>query len=343
MLLVGETDSFERMYMAKFRSFATKYGEIVNYERDRGGRDIGLHLTHKIGSGNERLSTAFCWFQMKGIMASTLSKSDYEDKREIPISLKVNHLKFWYLQPLPTYLAVYIESVDKFLIINVQEYISRSWGRKILTLEQRTATVRISRFSLLDEQAFRLILSRCDLAEYQKALDVESDEVRFCIRDYNLIWHLGTSEERKVEHRIVFWDWQSKTRAQFFIEEREAGSNENWTTLREHWQYMMNISDLENVYPYLDVSADKNREFELSWEYEDEEYIPTCVTLSNGDVIRGEDAAGEYFLYEMRVQLNEIGSLAFSWVKQLNQLGLVELNSKMREVISTAPWHSRDI
>ena len=343
MLIVVKTDNFERKYMEKFRSFSAQFGEIISYERDRGGRDIGIHLTHKFKSGKERLSTAICWFQMKGIMASTMSSSDYEMKKEIPISLKVNHLRFWYLQPVPTYLAIYIECVDHFLILNVKDYVTRSWGRKILTLDQITATVRVSKESLLDEQAFRLILSKCDLEEYQKALGVESHEVHFCVRDYNLIWHLGTAEEREVEHRIVFWDWQSKTRAQFYIQERAVGSDENWITLREHWQYMMEISDLQNAYPYLEYSADEDRECALSWEYEDQEYGPVNITLPNGDVIIGEDAAGEYFLYEMRVKLNEIGGQAFVWVKHLKKLGFVELNTEMKEVISIAPWHGRDV
>ena len=51
MIIVGKTDAFERKYMGKFRHFAGQFGEFVNYENDRGARDIGLHLTHRLQSG----------------------------------------------------------------------------------------------------------------------------------------------------------------------------------------------------------------------------------------------------------------------------------------------------
>ena len=343
MLVVGKTDRFERKYMEKFRSLATEFGEVVNYEHDRGARDIGIHLTHRLSSGKERLSTALCWFQMKGVMASTLPQTDYEKRQEISIKLKVNHLQYWYLQPVPTYLAVYIECADHFLVTNIQDYITRNWGRDVLTLNQDTASITISRESRLDNQAFRLILTKSDFEEYRKALGTESDDVRLCVRDYDLIWHFGTTAERHVEHRLVFWDWQSKTRGQLFIEERRAGSDNDWLTLREHWQYRMDVSELQDAYPYLEFIADEDREDILSWEYEDVEYEAPRITLPNGDVVRGEDAAGEYFYYEMRMELNEIGMQAFDWVEDLRKMGLIEINPGTSEVVSVAPWHGRDV
>ena len=343
MLVVGKTDSFERNYMEKFRSLATEFGEVVKYEHDRGARDIGIHLTHTLSSGKERLSTALCWFQIKGVMASTLRKSDYEKRQEISVRLKVNHLRYWYLQPVPTYLAVYIECADHFLVTNIQDYITRNWGRDVLTLNQNTASITISRESRLDTQAFHLILTKSDFEEYRKALGTESDDVRLCVRDYDLIWHFGTTAERHVEHRLVFWDWQSKTRGQLFIEERRADSDNDWLTLREHWQYRMDVSELQDAYPYLEFVADEEREDTLSWEYEDAEYEAPPITLPNGDVVRGEDAAGEYFYYEMRVRLNEIGMQAFDWVKDLRKMGLIEINPGTSEVVSVAPWHGRDV
>lgn len=78
MIVVGKTDAFERKYMEKFRAFASDFGEFVNYEHDRGARDIGLHLTHPLSSGKERVSTALVWFQMKGVMATTLPANEFE-------------------------------------------------------------------------------------------------------------------------------------------------------------------------------------------------------------------------------------------------------------------------
>ena len=42
--------------MEKFRTFASEYGEFINYEHDRGARDIGMHLTRKLSSGKEQLT-----------------------------------------------------------------------------------------------------------------------------------------------------------------------------------------------------------------------------------------------------------------------------------------------
>ena len=343
MLVVGKTDSFERKYMGKFRSFAAEFGEIVSYERDRAAWDIGIHLTHRLSSGQERLSAALCWFQMKGIMDSTLSVRQYENAREISTRIKVKHLKHWYLQPMPTYLAIYVECVDKFLVTNIQEYIARIWSRGILTLDQDTAKISISKKSILDEQAFQLILRKSDFAEYQRALGADDSEVHLCMRDYSLIWHFGTAAERQVEHRLVYWDWQSKTRGQLFIEERAADSNDDWFTLREHWQYRMDISELGQVYPYLEFRADADREDALSWEYMDGEYGAPCITLQNGELVCSEDAAGEYFYYEMRAHLNEIGSQAFERVKQLIRIELIQVTPGTTEMISVAPWHNRDV
>lgn len=343
MIVVGKTDSFERKYMEKFRSLATQFGEFVNYEHDRGARDIGIHLTQKLTSGKERLSAALCWFQMKGVMASTLSESEYENSEEVSIQLKVDHLRYWYLQPMPTYLAVYIECADLFLIANIQEYVTKKWGRRILKLKQKTASIAVSRESLLDEQAFQLILAKSDLEEWKKALGAEDDEIGLCRRDYDLIWHFGTAVERNVEHRFVFWDWQSKTRGQLFIEEKNAESEDEWETLREHWQYKMNISQLEDEYPYLELFADQDREDALSWEYDEGGYGGPSITLPNGDLVCGEDAAGEYYYYEMGVKLNDIGAQLFEKVTDLEKIGLIEVTPGTSELISVAPWHGRDV
>ena len=134
MLTIGATDTFERDYMQRFRAFAGRFGEFVSYERDRGARDIGLHLTHTLASGKERLSTALCWFQMKGIMASTLPKSVFEKASVVQLSLDVVHLQYWFLQPTPTYLVVYVQSAEIFLVTNVQELVEKKWGKSILAL-----------------------------------------------------------------------------------------------------------------------------------------------------------------------------------------------------------------
>ena len=272
MIIVGKTDAFEREYMEKFRVFASQFGEFVNYEHDRGARDIGIHLTHKLTSGKERLSSALCWFQMKGVMATTLSSADFDKSEKAKITLKVDHLRYWYLQPMPTYLALYIECIDTFFVLNLQKYVIDEWGKDILTLDQATATVYISKESVLDEQAFRLILAESDTEEWKKALGAEEDAVSVCLRDYDLIWHIGTAQDRNVGHKLVFMDWQSKTRGQFYIYERPQDSNDEWHTLRKHLQYMMNVFDLERVYPYLEFYALEDDDDD-DWGYDEDDYI----------------------------------------------------------------------
>ena len=119
MAVVGQNDAFERRYMEKFRAFASEFGEFVKYEHDRGARDIDIHLTHKLHSGQERMSSALCWFQMKGIMAKSLSADSFHSRSDVTLSLEVKHLRYWFLQPMPTYLVVYVESIDKFFILNL--------------------------------------------------------------------------------------------------------------------------------------------------------------------------------------------------------------------------------
>lgn len=338
MLKVGQTDVFERKYMQAFRKFASEFGEFVSYERDRGARDIGLHLTRKTELGDERLTSALCWFQMKGIMAGTLPKEDLEKSEHISIPLNVEHLRFWYLQPVPTYLVVYVESGDRFLVLNIQEYVVQKWGNEILTVDQQSITVPVSTKSLLDKQAFDLILRKSDMQEWTKALTATTESVQLCNRDYDLIWHFGTAKERAKEHRIEFWDWQSKTRGQFEIQERSLGDSGDWETLREHLQYMMNVSDLEGAYPYLELFA---LDSEDGWDEEENDGPP--IKLENGDVVVGADAAGEYYLYIFGARLNALGEQLLNSVKLLEKLGLVTITEGKQEFVSVAPWHHRDI
>lgn len=342
MPLVGKTDAFERKYMAKFREIASRFGEIVQYENDRGARDIGLHLVEQRRSGAERVSAALIWFQMKGVMNETLPLEEYKQLESVGIRLSTAHLRFWFLQPMPTYLVVYIECADQFLVLNLHNYIEERWGRGVLDLEQETVTVTVSKESPLDRQAFKLLLEHSNFDEWKKALDAEDAELRLCIRDFNLIWHFGTAVGRNVDHRIVFWDWQSKTRAQLFIQERSREPDSDWITLREHWQYMTNVDELQEMYPYLEYFADDEREDELSWE-EDEDFPFIRLELPNGQTVFGEEAGGEFINYEFGVRLNGLGVRIFENVQVLERVGLVEIEEGRSELVSTAPWHARDV
>lgn len=174
-LQVGQNDSFERQYMAKFRALSASFGEFVEYERDRAGRDIGLHFVSRTSDGGEIVDPSLVWFQMKGIQATSFSSDDFNVCENLAIPLKIKHLQFWYIAPDTTYLVLYIEAVDKFFVLNIQSYIQDRYGDSILTLSQDTLTVHVSKDSVLDEQSFYLIEQRCSVAAWRSRI-VEAEE-----------------------------------------------------------------------------------------------------------------------------------------------------------------------
>ena len=241
MLVVGKTDAFEQNYMAKFEQLATNHGVFVKYERDRAARDIGLHLTKDMESGKKHVTNSLVWFQMKGVMASTLSKEQFDADKAVRLSLDIEHLRHWYLDKEPTHLVVYVESTDQFLVMNLQEYIAKQWGRDILKLDQKTATVTVPASSVLDEQAFAILLRYADIAQWAKALGAEQTDTRLIHRDYNLIYAIGTTGEREVEYGVLWTKWLSKMRHELRVAKRPANfdgnADDGWNVVHEHWEY----------------------------------------------------------------------------------------------------------
>ena len=344
-MLVGKTDAFERRYMAKFRLLASNFGEFVYYERDRGARDIGLHLTHKTILGSETVSSTLCWFQLKGLMSSTLARKDFEKADVVKLQLEVTHLKYWYLQPMPTYLIVYIESVDTFLALNIQEYVNKKWSKSILRLSQKTATVEVPTDNILDEQAFQLILRKGDINQWVKVLEITSDQASLCLRDYQLIYSIGTKRERGYEQRLRFWDWLSKMRSQMYFEERKKDSSDKWTIIREHWQSKEISQDLEDMFPYLDFFSLSPKSELTMYEDEDEDeyWLENRLTLRSGEILYGTMFHFEFVQYVLGYKLNEMGTQMFDWVKIMLETGLLEVNSNESSVISVASWHYRAV
>src|SRR5947209_2265277 len=160
MMKIGETDDFESQYMAKFRAIAAPHGVFVEYQVDRAGRDIGLHFTQRKQSGGKIVLPSLAWFQMKGIMPSTLILKEYNEAEDVSVVLEVAHLRFWYMNVQPTYLVVYVGSADQFLAIDIKEWVRQKYGDKILTLNQKTAKVKVSKKNQLDDHLFHLIMER---------------------------------------------------------------------------------------------------------------------------------------------------------------------------------------
>lgn len=349
MLIVGKTDAFEQGYMAKFELLAAEHGVFVKYERDRAARDIGLHLTKSTKSGEKQVTNSLVWFQMKGVMATTLTKEQFESAGTVSLSMDIEHLRHWFLDNEPTHLVVYIESADQFLVMNLQEYIARTWGHEILTLEQKTATVKVPSSSILDQQAFAILLRYADIAQWAKALNASHSDTELIHRDCDLIHAAGTAEKRSVEIGVLWTKWLSKMRHEVRVAERPIGFvgsiDDGWEVIREHWEY--GGVELEESYPYLDLFAIDYYEPEtLTNRWGEQEYLEDgeFIKLKNGDEVFGPNAANEYCFFVVGAQLNSYGQELFGYIETLLKLGLVELRDSSddnRDFISIAPWHSR--
>lgn len=347
MLEIGKTDSFEQNYMAKFEQLATSHGVFVKYERDRAGRDLGLHLTKNTKSGARQVTNSLVWFQMKGIMASTLSKQQFEAAGSISIQLDVEHLRHWFLDETPTHLVVYVESIDAFLVQNLRTYVEETWGKAILTLAQKTATVRVNKNSVLDDQAFSLLLAKADLTQWMKALGIGLDAAKTIRSFYSVIYSAGTAKDRGMTLGVFWRDWISKTRDEVKVVERPAdfdgAVDEDWKVLQEHWQYRG--IDIEASYDFFELFALEPVD-EDAWGDEEEYDDDKTIELKNGDKVFSQNYANEFYECVIGARLNEYGHELFGHVKSLVDMGLIELREPDDEghlFMSIAPFHARDV
>ena len=349
MLVLGKTDAFEQNYMAKFEQLASYHGMFVKYERDRATRDIGLHLTKDLKSGKRQVTNSLVWFQMKGVMAPTLTREAFEAAKGVSLPMEVAHLRHWFLDKEPTQLVVYVESVDQFLVMNLQNYIAEMWGHAILTLDQKTATVTVPASSVLDDQAFAILLRYADIAQWVKALDATQSDVELLYAGCNLIYAISTADDREVRCGVLWTKWLSKTRDELRIAERpldfEGDINDGWEVVHEHWEY--GGINPEDSYPYLELFALEDYEpetFTNRWGEEERLDDGETITLKNGDTVFGPNAANEYCIFVFGARLNEYGQKLLSHLEKLVEFGLLELrdpDSDDRTFLSVAPWHRR--
>ena len=345
MTIEGANDVLERHYMGKFQARAAEFGVIARYERDRAARDIGIHFFRKKKSGDEEATGSLVWFQMKGLRSTTMKRSDFEKSDSVSVGLKVKDLRLWYRANGPTYLVVYVESVDLFLVLNIVAYITERYGAGILSLDQKTVDVPISTKSVLDNQAFELMIRQGTAEEWSRVLHLDTEDVRLAQRDYRLIWRLGSAQARSVEFRIDVKDWQSKLRGEVqFLERPLHGNDREWFPVRDHWHHMLRIEDVEKAYPYLSFEAfDEQRQGNIEF-FSNEDDEPS-VELSDGTVVYGHDCAGEYNLYELRPRLNATGTRLLEMIETLVRTHMIDAPSENGpgEMLDVAPWHNRDV
>lgn len=333
---VGRNDAFERVYTAKFKEFASRYGEFVNYERDRGSRDIGLHLVRSTNTGNELVSSSLAWFQLKGITKNKIPSTDGMDS--IPIVLETKHLRFWFALPTPTYLVLYLECIDDFFVIDIQKVIQKTWGRNIFGLAQDSATVRIETSCRLDQTAFFQILLENDSEAWAARFSHKRDDLKLAILHHELIARIRTKNTRKTEQRFIIRDWLSKTRIEVHLLEKKQNT-ENQEIVWQEWAFMRSPEDIEEAFPYLSLQATE----ESGSEPWDDDVWFEVLHLQNGDTVYAENCSGEIADFECHAELNDLGKDLAAWLEQMVLAGFLDVNFDKPTLISIAPWNYRGI
>lgn len=341
-MLVGKHDIFERKYLGKFRDLAAQYGEAVEYERDRGARDFGLHLTWPARRGDsEVVSSSLVWFQFKGIHATTLSKAKFDASHTVELRLEVKHLRFWYMLPSPTYLVVFVEAADRFLTMDIQKYIEEHWGEEILTLEQDTVAVEIDKAYDLDDTAFRQILVENEAAVWAKRFRVTHEGAKLAILHQELIHRVATAKARKVKLRMHIRDWQSKMRTEFEVLEKVEVKGNKWQRVWARWM-LGGASMCRRLFPYLDFEP-VGENWDVPMEYEDDPNRVPCIEINDRhEVVYGQDSV-EYHDYELNFSLNELGEEMASWLDTLDRAGLIRIDLDSACWLDLAPWHARGV
>lgn len=328
--------------MAKFRAFAAEFGEFAEYERDRAGRDIGLHFVSQKIDGGEIVTPSLVWFQMKGVQAGTLSEEEFADCEHLSISLKLVHLRFWYIAPEPTYLALYIEALDKFFVLNIQKYIADNYGDDILTLDQKTLTIYVSKKSELDAQAFYLIKQRRSVEAWRDRIAEGEKYAEIFFRDAAMIRRLSTAVDRNVTINFILRKYGSKLRSEAYFVEEVGDSDKEPEVIHVHWQYMM-PEDLSRSFPYLEFNPfGEEDELENAWWDFDENGDWPPLELPNGKEVL-PDGVFEIVEYKMSVTLNDIGQAWEQTLCVMETAGFIELNVSGASAVSVAPWNSRDV
>ncbi|WP_336716291.1 DUF4365 domain-containing protein [Arthrobacter sp. USHLN218] len=137
-------------------------GIQVECPRDHAAIDTGLHLFLE-GPGNNFQSThTRVWFQAKGKRVATLSAEQFDAAAEASVSVKVEHLEYWFAAPEPVYLVVFVEAKLLFIAEDVRAIVYRMWpdGNFYDAVhEQESVTVHLDKEAVLDGGRIASLLS----------------------------------------------------------------------------------------------------------------------------------------------------------------------------------------
>jgi len=270
------------------------------------------------------------------------------------------------MNPQPTYLALYVESVDRFLVIDIQDWVRNKFGQAILTLKQKTVQVRVGKHNVLDDDLFRIIIQKNLTRVLKATLADESDaDIRRFLRDSGVVKWIAECRKKRIPTRLTVYKYMSKTRTEAYFESQDADGE--WQRFREHWQYMM--GDIDVAFPYLTFSPERRarisnwiddedsdgnpiwagditiveNEDDDALVYDDEPLDGECLlSIGENDYSYGEMFGGELIVHRIGIGLNDIGD---RWAARIDVLEAAEVLSVVREPhsISVAPWHARDI
>lgn len=145
----NDEEDFEDIYTNKFNALFVGSGIELKYSRDRGGIDSGWQI-----KSNGKITHTRVWFQLKGRHTATLSVSQIEKIDTVPITVDLEHLRFWYAAPEATYVAVYLEAIDQFIAEDVRDIVERQWKHLFLAAgtfpaDQKNVTIHLKTSAIL--------------------------------------------------------------------------------------------------------------------------------------------------------------------------------------------------
>jgi hypothetical protein len=164
--VIGTNDNFERNYMQKFRVITSNFGEFIKYEYDRAAVDLGLHITEPTTKPrvSETVTNIKVWFQLKGILSTTLTTEKFNKSNEVKIKkLDLEQIKFWYASPEAVYLTIYIECADIFIAEDIRDIVDRTCPYSNIlnpaTLgNQKEVTLKLDKNAILNEERLRSMI-----------------------------------------------------------------------------------------------------------------------------------------------------------------------------------------
>ena len=333
---VGMTDNFEIDYYEKFRTLTKPFGVFVSYERDLGTRDIGLHFTRDIADQKRAVGySQIAWVQLKGRMAATLPLKSFDERDDFSLQVPTTHLRLWVLSPQPTYLVLYIESADKFLIIDPKEYARKNFSSPILKdCTGATTTLRIPKTHQLTPELLEKIRRSHENEAMAKHLSSLAQGTSGFKGLFNLIYKIGRRQKAGRSVMCSLTDWQSKLRGELsFYELSEDGTE---TPILTHWhiQYLLSSQNFESSFPFLQFRHPEDFDRE---DLDD----PLHVLTPSGRRYWAQDF-GEYWLFDLETKLNSLGRALFKEIVYLRKIGLLTVDVNKAELTNAAPWAGSD-